>query len=178
MIVYFLRHASAGQHKGSLEQDAKRPLDKEGIEQCGYVGRMLAAMDVQVEAIVSSPLKRASQTASLVSNELGFEGQVEFSPALAPEASFEAFREMLAQHANTTQEIMVVGHNPSLSGFLSLLLSGGASERAIDLKKGAVARLDYDGRKSGSMTWCVTPKIVRAAYDTAAKSSRPKMVRK
>jgi phosphohistidine phosphatase len=139
---------------------------------------MLAAMDVQVEAILSSPLKRASQTASLVGNELGFESEITFSPALSPDASFEDFREMLAQQATKAQEIMIVGHNPTLSSFLSLLVSAGANERAIDLKKGAVARLDYDGRKNGSMTWCVTPKIVRAVYDTAASSSRPKIVRK
>jgi phosphohistidine phosphatase len=48
------------------KKDEKRGLDKEGIEQCGYVGRALAALNVQVETIISSPLKRATQTASLV----------------------------------------------------------------------------------------------------------------
>jgi phosphohistidine phosphatase len=139
---------------------------------------MLAALDVQVDAIISSPLKRASQTASLVSNELGFEGEVTFSPALSPDASFDQFRDMLASHSSKAQEIIVVGHNPTLSTYLSLLLSAGANERAIDLKKGAVARLDYDGRKNGSMIWCVTPKLVRSVHDTAATSSRPKVARK
>jgi len=55
MIVYFLRHASAGQHLASFKKDEKRALDKEGIEQCGYVGRALAALDVQVDTILSSP---------------------------------------------------------------------------------------------------------------------------
>jgi phosphohistidine phosphatase len=178
MIVYFLRHASAGQKKLNPEQDTKRPLDKEGVEQCGYIGRMLAAMNIQVEAIVSSPLKRASQTASLVSNELGFEGEVAFSPALSPDASLDSFRDLLARYVGKMQEIMVVGHDPSLSSFLSLLVSAGANERAIELKKGAVARLDYDGRKNASMTWCVTPKIVRTVHETAASNSRPKAARK
>ena len=66
MILYFLRHASAGEHLATPKKDEKRALDQEGIEQCGYVGRALAALDVQVDAIVSSPLKRAAQTASLV----------------------------------------------------------------------------------------------------------------
>ena len=71
MIVYFVRHASAGHHLANPVQDEKRPLDDEGIEQCTQVGRALAAMDVRVDAVISSPLKRATQTASLVANELG-----------------------------------------------------------------------------------------------------------
>ena len=70
MIVYFLRHANAGNHLANLKKDEKRALDKEGIEQCGYVGRALAALDVQVDTLISSPLKRATQTAALVGNEL------------------------------------------------------------------------------------------------------------
>ena len=62
MIVYFLRHASAGEHFTSPKKDEKRALDKEGIEQCGYIGRALAALEVQVDVIVSSPLKRCTQT--------------------------------------------------------------------------------------------------------------------
>ena len=62
MIIYFLRHASAGERMSNPKKDEKRALDKEGIEQCGYVGRALAALDVQVDAVVSSPLKRSTQT--------------------------------------------------------------------------------------------------------------------
>jgi phosphohistidine phosphatase SixA len=68
MIVYFLRHANAGEPMANPKKDEKRALDKEGIGQCGTVGRALAALDVQVDAIISSPLKRAAQTASLVGN--------------------------------------------------------------------------------------------------------------
>ena len=71
MILYFLRHASAGEHLANPKKDENRALDKEGIEQCGYIGRALAGLDVQVDVIVSSPLKRCTQTAALVGNELG-----------------------------------------------------------------------------------------------------------
>jgi len=76
MFLYFLRHASAGQQLSSAKKDEKRGLDKDGIEQCGYIGRALAALGVQVDIIVSSPLKRATQTAALVGNEMGHEGKV------------------------------------------------------------------------------------------------------
>ena len=87
MIVYFLRHANAGERLASPKKDEKRGLDKEGIEQCGYVGRALAALDAQVDAVISSPLKRATQTASLVGNEMGFEGKLQIEPALRPQAN-------------------------------------------------------------------------------------------
>lgn len=177
MIVYFLRHASAGQSKANPTQDAKRPLDKDGIEQCGYIGRALASLDVQVDTIISSPLKRATQTASLVANEIGYDSKLLFSTALGHDAQFPAFRQLLEKHASQ-DAIMVVGHNPSLSRFLSMVLSNGATDHGADLKKGAVARVEWDPRKSGVLHWCLTPKLVRTLHDSAVKSSRPKTSRK
>ena len=172
MIVYFLRHASAGQHKVNPAKDEKRPLDKDGIEQCGQIGRALAALDVHVDAVISSPLKRATQTASLVGNEIAFEGKLAIDEGLRPEADFNRFRELLGRHAKA-EAIMVVGHNPSLSEFLSLLISGrGGAESAVDLKKGAVARVEVE--KTSSLQWCLTPKLVRSIQDSAANDSRPK----
>src|SRR5690349_12975289 len=95
MIVYFLRHASAGESKRDPKKDEARPLDRDGVEQCGLIGRVLAALEIQVDAVVSSPLKRAAQTAVLVGNELGFEGKLLFDDSLRPESPFEKFRELL-----------------------------------------------------------------------------------
>ncbi len=175
MIVYFLRHASAGQAKANPEKDEKRPLDKDGIEQCGQIGRALAALDVHVDAVISSPLKRATQTASLVGNEIAFEGRLTIDDALRPEAEFAQFRELLSRHSKA-EAIMVVGHNPSLSEFLSLLISGRSSESAVDLKKGAVARVEVD--KASTLLWCLTPKLVRSIQASSANNSRPKTSRK
>src|ERR1700756_4857932 len=99
MILYFLRHASAGDHVANPKKDEKRALDKEGIEQCGYIGRALAALDVQVDTIVSSPLKRCTQTASLVGNELGYEGKLQLDNGLRPEAGLPDFRKILEKHS-------------------------------------------------------------------------------
>jgi phosphohistidine phosphatase len=177
MIIYFLRHANAGQSKANPAQDAKRPLDKDGIEQCGYVGRTLASLDVQVDVIISSPLKRATQTASLVANEIGYDNEIVFSPALDIDANFDMFRDLLDKYSRQ-DAIMVVGHNPNLSQFLSLVVSGGATDRGIELKKAAVARVDWDTRKPSLLIWCLTPKAIRTIYDAAAKSARPKTSRK
>jgi phosphohistidine phosphatase len=176
MIVYFLRHANAGERLASPKKDEKRGLDKEGIEQCGYVGRALAALDAQVDAMVSSPLKRATQTASLVGNEMGFEGKLQTEAALRPQGTFAEFRKLLDKYAKL-DAIMVVGHNPNLSEFLGRVVSATGCEAAMELRKGAVAKVELR-RSSGSLSWCLTPKIVRSLYAAAAESSRPKSSRK
>jgi phosphohistidine phosphatase len=176
MILYFLRHASAGEHLATPKKDEKRALDKEGIEQCGYVGRALAALDVHVDAIVSSPLKRCAQTASLVGNELGYEGKLQLDVALRPEAGLADFRKLLEKYARQ-EAILVVGHNPNLSQFLGAVISDSGCEASLELKKGAVAKVEMR-RTSGTLAWCVTPKLVRALYETAVASSRPNTSRK
>ena len=176
MIVYFLRHASAGHHLANPAQDEKRPLDDPGIEQCTQIGRALNAMDVHVDAVISSPLKRATQTASLVANELGFDGKLQRTPALRPSAQMDAFRELLNKNAQL-EAVMVVGHNPSLSQFLSLLISEGASESSVDLKKCGIARVDLSGGM-GILKWLLTPKMVQAVAAASGKSSLPKTLRK
>ena len=176
MILYFLRHASAGEHLLNPKKDEKRALDKEGIEQCGYIGRALAALEVQVDAIVSSPLKRATQTASLVGNELGYEGKLQIDAGLRPQATLADFRKLLEKYARQ-EAIMVVGHNPNFSQFLGALISESGCEASVELKKGAVAKIEVR-RTSGTMQWCLTPKVARALYATAVESSRPKTSRK
>jgi phosphohistidine phosphatase len=176
MILYFLRHASAGEHLPNPKKDDMRALDKEGIEQCGYVGRALTALQAQVDAIVSSPLKRCTQTASLVGNELGYEGKLLLDPGLRPQAGLADFRRLLEKYARF-EAILVVGHNPNLSQFLGAVISDPGCEASFDLKKGAVAKVEMR-RTSGTLQWCLTPKVLRLLYETAVESSRPKTSRK
>ena len=176
MIIYFLRHANAGQSLSNPRKDEKRALDKDGIEQCGIVGRALSALDVQVDTIISSPLKRSAQTASLVGNELSYEGKLQLEDALRPGATYIDFRTMLEKYAKQ-EAILVVGHNPNLTEFLGRAISEPGSEAGVELKKGAVAKVDI-GRNSGVLQWCLTPKILRSLYTAAAESSRPNTSRK
>jgi phosphohistidine phosphatase len=175
MTIYFLRHASAGKSIMNPKKDERRPLDDEGTLQARYIGRLLANLDVQVDQIVSSPLTRARQTASLVANELAFESAVQIDDALRPDAEFEQFQEMLARYKKY-EAVMVVGHNPSLTEFLSKSVSIGAATQ-IDFKKGAVAKVELNGR-NGALQWLVTPKIARTLQTSAKSSSRPKTSRK
>jgi phosphohistidine phosphatase len=167
MIIYFLRHANAGEPLSNPKKDEKRALDKEGIAQCGSVGRALAALDVQVDLILSSPLKRAAQTASLVGNELSYEGRLQFEDGLCPSASFQDFRKLLDKYAKH-EIIMVVGHNPNLSEFLGRSISQTGCEAFVELKKGAIAKVEL-GRNSANLQWLVTPRLLRALQQSPGK---------
>src|SRR5258708_2232985 len=99
MNLYILRHASAGLRRVNPTLDRKRPLDKEGKRHCLQLAHVLNAMKLQFDVIVSSPLKRSMQTASLVGTEMGYEQPVLSSPALAPEATLADFQKLLRQYA-------------------------------------------------------------------------------
>jgi len=175
MNLYILRHASAGTRRANPVVDVKRPLDKEGKQQCLLVGGFLNSLNVQFDRVVSSPLKRALQTASLVANETGYDTKIDVSDALAPEAGVQKFRD-LVRSLEQYDNVLVVGHNPNLAVFFGSLLSP-SGRMSTRLRKGAVARIDCT-RVPGTLHWLVDPRILRGVYSKATKRSRPKTSRK
>lgn len=175
MNLYLMRHANAGVPRENPALDSKRALIKEGKEQCILIARMLSALRVQVDVIVSSPLKRALQTAQLVGTELGYEAKVEVSAALAPDGDFIALQKLLDKYANL-EGVLVVGHNPNLFKFLGRLITGNGGA-GIRMRKGSVARVDMS-KHPPLLQWLVDPRMARWIYASVAKSSRPKTSRK
>jgi len=175
MNLYILRHASAGTRRANPVIDVKRPLDKEGKQQSLLVGRFLSSLNVQFDRVVSSPLKRALQTASLVSNETGYDAKIEVSSALSPEAGVQKFHELI-RGLGKYDNVLVVGHNPNIPVFLGSLLAPSA-RISTRLRKGAIARIDCT-RLPGTLHWLVDPRILRGIYSKATKRSRPKTSRK
>jgi phosphohistidine phosphatase len=174
MVIYFLRHANAGQKQFSdAVKDEKRPIDKIGEEQSHDVGRALAAIGVTVNVIISSPLTRAMQTAAIVSQELGHEEKLVLDNALRPEATFEKFKALLNRHKDKPS-IMVVGHDPSMTEFVNKVLSGGGPLAAIEMKKGGVAKVEKDIHRQAVLKWVMPPKVVQKIQRSSAKRSRPK----
>jgi phosphohistidine phosphatase len=175
MNLYLMRHANAGLSRENPLLDAKRSLVKEGKEQCMLMARVLNALKVQVDVIVSSPLKRSLQTAQFVGTELGYDAKVEIAMALAPGADYAAFQQMLAQYAGY-EGVLAVGHNPSIFQFLGRLITGNGGA-AIRMRKGSIARVDLDCHPP-RLQWLIDPRSARAIYASAQKSSRPKTSRK
>jgi len=177
MNIYLMRHANAGLSRRNPLLDVKRGLVKEGKEQCVLMALALAAVNAQVDVVVSSPLKRALQTAQFVATEIGVDSRVEINAALSPEGDIGAFHQMLTDYeARGLEGILAVGHNPNLYQFLGKLVTGNGGAN-LRLRKAAIARVDME-RHPPQLQWMLDPRTVRALYLSAAKSSRPKTSRK
>src|SRR5277367_3996458 len=109
MNLYVLRHASAGTRRTNEALDAKRPLDKEGKQQCILIANCLNALNVHFDVIASSPLKRAMQTASLVGTEMGYEAKINVTKALSFSASAADFNNLVSEMSEH-ENVLVVGH--------------------------------------------------------------------
>jgi len=180
MNIYILRHASAGVRRANPILDRKRPLDKEGKKHCLQLAEVLNRMDFQFDLVVSSPLKRCMQTASLVGTETGYEANILSSAALAPEANYAQFQKLL-QECEGHENLLLVGHNPNLTQFLGSLMVPAAAldgkAASVRLRKGSLARLNYT-RGPATLQWMLDPRIVRALYATSTARSRRKTSRK
>lgn len=170
MNLYILRHASAGSRRHNPKLDLKRPLDKLGKEQCVLVANYLNSLKVQFDVIVSSPLKRALQTASMVGTESGYDMKIRVSDALAPSGSLAGFQRLIPQ-LSSYENVLLVGHNPNISQFLSSTCSSGRLN--VRMRKGALALVAV-GPRPGELLWLVNPRALRQIYATMAKSSRRK----
>ncbi|MHB8303187.1 MAG: phosphohistidine phosphatase SixA [Acidobacteriaceae bacterium] len=176
MTLYFLRHASAGQRKSNSIADQKRPLDKEGKQQCILLGSVLNSLKVQFDLVLSSPLKRALQTAALVGTETGYEKKIQLSQALTPGGTWADFQ-LLLDGLGGHEEVLLVGHSPNQPEFLNRLLASSATGQMLRLRKGAIAAVDMQ-RGPARLEWLLDPRVVRALQANATKSSRAKTSRK
>jgi phosphohistidine phosphatase len=181
MNLYFLRHASAGTRRPNPVVDARRPLDKEGKQQCILLGSYLNSLKVQFDLVISSPLKRAQQTASFVGTEVGYEAEILITETLAPGATLRQFEDFLLRLEEPEEgqpeleNVLVVGHNPNLAAFLGAMCSTGKA--SLRMRKGALARVDMS-RRPGTLHWLVDPRILRGVYGKVTKRSRRKTSRK
>ena len=124
MNLYLMRHADAGVPRENPLLDAKRGLVKEGKQQCMLMAGVLAGLKAQIDVIISSPLKRARQSAQFVGTEIGFDAPILTSPALAPDSDYAAFQQLIAEHVSR-EGVLVVGHNPNLHQFIAKLIANG-----------------------------------------------------
>jgi len=185
MNLYLMRHADAGVPRENPVLDAKRGLVKEGKQQCMLMAGILAGLNAQIDVIVSSPLKRARQSAQFVATEIGFESPIITSPALAPDGDYPALQHLIAEHS-IREGVLFVGHNPNLHQLIAKLISGNGNGNghnhlpgggSIRLRKGSMARIDL-AKRPPQLQWLIDPRLARVVYASVTKSSRPKTSRK
>ena len=124
--------------------------------------RGLRRLGISFDTILTSPLVRARQTAEIVAEALGLEGQLEEISELAPEKSVDHLISGLSRF-HDRENLLLVGHNPLLIHAFSFLISG-KDNLEIDLKKGGLGCIETDGlppRAPGQLHWFLTPKQLR-----------------
>jgi phosphohistidine phosphatase len=112
MKVVLVRHAEAAPG----DPDELRALTPAGHEQARRLGDRLRAEGMQPDAVLSSPLLRARETAA----DLGF-GDPEPVDELAPGATAEDVKAAIAGRGET---VAVVGHQPDCSRITAALRGG------------------------------------------------------
>jgi phosphohistidine phosphatase len=156
MRIVLLRHGIA--EDAAAGGDAERALTGEGRKKAREVCKALAGLDLGVERVLSSPLKRALETAHILRDELGLTGEVEVCPALVPEANPSAASPIIT--GQRAECVALVGHEPHISTYAAWSTGGGT----YDVRKCGVIVLEgsgLPGKGGGALVAMFAPRHVR-----------------
>ncbi len=112
--------------------------------------------------MLSSPYRRAWQTAEILHEEAAWPAPEQCAALEAVRAPADAAEELVERREAS---VALVGHEPQLSSLVSLLLTGDTGSVALDLKKGGVVLLDCPGEPAPGealLRWFASPKILRS----------------
>lgn len=159
MEIYILRHGNAADAQGAM-RDADRPLTPDGAAKLQVVMRRARAMGVEPAIILTSPFRRARETAEVAVEALRGSPTLVECRALTPDSAPEAVWEEMRTHKKEPQ-LMLVGHEPLLSSVYAFVLGSGSVQ--VDVKKGSLGRVDVDrfvGQPRGVLRWLIYPKLI------------------
>ncbi len=158
MEIYILRHGIAEEGKADAP-DAERALTDTGREKLRAVLDRARDAGVKPSQILTSPYKRAQQTAHIAGHVLGCNKIVE-SEALTPSSTPKAVWDLVCLRRREPA-LLIAGHEPLLGMTVGYLL--GAPALQIDLKKAALVRIDqesFGAAPHGVLKWMLTPRLV------------------
>jgi phosphohistidine phosphatase len=164
MELLIVRHAIACEPDARRwPDDGLRPLSARGKVRARRAARGLKRLAPAPLRVLVSPLRRARETAAILTR-IGGWPEGEECAQLLPEADPGA---LLAELARAPQAcIALVGHQPNLGRVIAASLPGGAQAGALELKKMGAALLSFPGKAHagrGVLLWLLPPKILRAA---------------
>ena len=155
--LYFLRHGDAGDAAAWRGDDFDRPLSDEGRERIALEAHAIKRLDLALDCIITSPLVRARQTATIVADALQIRDTLVEDERLGPNFGLEGLANILDFRPKATS-VMLVGHEPSLSATVGRLIGGAA----LDFKKGSLARVHISDTfgLNGELMWLIPPKVL------------------
>jgi phosphohistidine phosphatase len=160
--IYLVRHAIAAESGPKYPDDRKRPLTADGIKRFKSAIAGLVAVGFELDVILTSPLTRAEETATLLSAGLKKRVPVETVEALAPGGKFAAIVEAVSRQARRhRRRIALVGHEPDLGETTARWLG---ARGQVAFRKGAICALDVDSATPagpGTLQWFLPPRVLR-----------------
>lgn len=161
MQLYILRHAIAVERgTAGYARDSERPLTDKGASKMRRIARGMQSLGLSFELVISSPYTRARQTAEILVDVYDMKDRLVFSGHLAAEASARDIVEEIDARYSRHRSLVLVGHEPYLSGLISTLVSGDDG-LSITLKKGGLCLLDIGTLRYGrcaTLEWLLTPR--------------------
>lgn len=153
MRLYLLRHGqSPGAAEAGVARDADRPLSETGRRDVRRAAEMLSKQGGSPQLILTSPLKRAAQSAEEAASRLGPKLGTRMFWPLANQVSAETLWDQLQQEFPRVEELLLVGHQPQL-GDLASHLSGAAAE----LRPGGLIALESRTQGRARVLWTDNP---------------------
>ncbi len=157
MNLYVVRHAEAVSIGDGVLSDFDRPLSNRGRADAMMMARALAHIDLEIKAILTSPLVRAVETSEIFGRELKREPQT--TPRLDPGFNPRLLQEEILAASNGPG-VIVIGHQPDMGAFISYLISP-AHAATVAMETSAVACLNLQTTGSAHLRWLLTPETVR-----------------
>jgi phosphohistidine phosphatase len=163
MDLFILRHGEAEPRAAGIV-DVDRALTSHGREEIKRIAAWARSAGHSFDLIATSPLKRAEETAEIVAASPGEKKKekVEVWPSLAPDGDRDALVGEISRQSGI-ESLLLVGHEPLLSTFISRVIAG--DDRAsILLAKGGMARIKnvtVSEGLTGDLHWLITPRQAR-----------------
>ncbi len=118
--LYLVRHAKSSWKKPGLA-DRDRPLNDRGKRDAPMMGQRLAKRGARVDALVSSPARRAKKTAKAIAKEIGFpKSDIEVEERIYSGGPDDLW-EIAKSQDDARNALMLVGHNPAFTEFADAL---------------------------------------------------------
>jgi phosphohistidine phosphatase len=157
MDLFILRHGKAGQPSVGSD-DSARALTDEGRDEVRKVARWMRQKKFRFDLIATSPLTRALQTAEIVAGSLDCKDRLEIWDELKPGGDPDTICYHSAQNGNDAS-VILVGHEPLLSGLAGKIITGGGLASLVLAKGGLIKIRNYtfDKKPSGELRWLLTP---------------------
>jgi len=164
MELFILRHGEAGQRSASSAGDRKRPLTSTGKLEISEIAKALKIIGLKFDLILTSPLKRAYDTATIVSKVFHIVNKVQVWNELAPEGKktdlYRKISELKEEYI-----VLMVGHQPLLGEMANDMIHRGKSNPCnLVLKKGGIMRIRLLTRGNvprGELLWLISPRLLR-----------------